>query len=146
MRLRELRMVMRHQGLQLSGAERTDDEDRNAHTGHARDGCADFERAVHRGGGGARCHARGDLRRPTVVGVGPRAASLAVDRFPLLSQVRILDLSVGVSLLNNLFFVALAYGFGRKHHRSPRERSRVFEQKTAAAGTYWVYRPKILPA
>ena len=36
-----------------------------------------------------------------------------IERFPLLSPVRILALSIGASLLNNLFFVALAYVFGR---------------------------------
>jgi len=36
-----------------------------------------------------------------------------VDRFPNLSPIRILAFSVGGSLLNNTFFVALAYLFGR---------------------------------
>jgi hypothetical protein len=36
-----------------------------------------------------------------------------VKRFPGLSPVRILTLSIGASLLNNTFFVALAHVFGR---------------------------------
>jgi hypothetical protein len=36
-----------------------------------------------------------------------------VERFPSLSPVRILGLSIGASLLNNAFFVTIAYIFGR---------------------------------
>lgn len=36
-----------------------------------------------------------------------------VERFPNQSPIRILVLSIGASLLNNAFFVALAYIFGR---------------------------------
>ena len=36
-----------------------------------------------------------------------------VERFPNLSPIRILVLSIGGSLLNNTLFIALAYVFGR---------------------------------